>query len=71
MQKRLIPVLKKAKLPTICELDFDRVVEAMSHDKKKEGSTIHYVYVEDIGSFELRVSEFSDFVKMLKENKGI
>ncbi len=70
-RERLIPVLKKAKLPATCEVDFDRVIEAMSHDKKKAGSAIHYVYVEDIGSFELRTQEFSDFVKMLKEYKGI
>ena len=71
VRARLIPTLEKAKLPTSFDIDFDKVVEAMSHDKKKDRNNIHYIYVDEIGSFCENTVEFSDFVTMLKENNGI
>ena len=51
---RLLPVLKKAGLPT--EPDFDRaaVWDAMQHDKKAGAGTVDIVTVDEIGHGEIR-----------------
>ena len=53
VRDRLIPILKKLSLPTDCELDPDKIYEAMIHDKKAAGDTVSIVKVNEIGSFEI------------------
>ena len=53
VRERLIPILKKLSLPTCCELDPDKIYEAMIHDKKAAGGTVSIVRVNEIGSFEI------------------
>ena len=67
VRARLTAILEKTGLPTTIQVDLDRVLDAVSHDKKMEGSTIHYIYVPEIGTFEMRSSSLTDFRKMAKE----
>ncbi len=65
---RLIPVLKKAGLPTEAGLPADEVLAPVAHDKKADGDSIRYIYVEKIGSFEERRMPLSEFCRTVKES---
>ena len=67
VRRRLVAVLTKVGLPTHTELDFDLVFDAVKHDKKADGDSIHYVYVPKIGEFELRQSSLEEFRAVAKE----
>ena len=67
VRARLLKVLKKVGLPTTVDADLDRVLEAVAHDKKMEGDTIHYVYVPEIGQFEFRSAPLAEFKTLAKE----
>ena len=54
-------------LPTAIEVDIDRVLNAVAHDKKMEGDTIHYVYAPEIGQFEFRSATLAEFKTLAKE----
>ena len=66
VRARLIPVLKKLKLPTSINADPKKIIYAMSHDKKMAGDKISVVRVEKIGSFEIKKVDFSEFSKEIK-----
>lgn len=53
VRKRLLSVLKKENLPTKCDADTDKVIEAVIHDKKAEDNIIVTIQVEKIGSYKL------------------
>lgn len=53
VRTRLIPVLKRLRLPTEIKGDLEAMLSAASHDKKCEGDEISVVYVKQVGSFEL------------------
>ena len=67
VRERLVRVLDRAGLPTSTDADIDTVLDAVSHDKKVDGDTIHYVYVPEIGQFELRSAPLAEFRRMAKE----
>lgn len=67
VKNRLIPVLKKLNLPTEINYDTDKIIEAMSHDKKMAGNEITVVYVPSIGEFEMKTMPFSELSKQFKE----
>lgn len=64
--KRLVPVLLKLGLPTRLPLSADEIIEAMSHDKKRDGDKITIVYVPEIGRFEFKEMDFSAFAEQIK-----
>ncbi len=66
-RRRLLPVLKKAGLPTRAEFDLSVALDAMAHDKKMAGSEMHYVYLPEIGRFELKKAPLDDVKAMIKE----
>ena len=68
VRERLVGVLQKAGLPTTTNIDIDAALAAVSHDKKMEGSTIHFVYVPEIGSFEFRKASLEDFASIVKNS---
>ncbi len=68
VRDELIPVLENAGLPTKLDFDVSEVLSLISHDKKREGQKIHYVYVSKIGEFELKTAELSSFCDMVKGN---
>ncbi len=54
VRERLRAVLAKLGLPTECQYDREKIASAVAHDKKLSGDTLSAVYVENIGSFEIR-----------------
>lgn len=54
VRDRLIPVLKKLKLPYLYSGDIDTALELMSHDKKADGSCVDAVFVEEVGKYEIK-----------------
>ena len=65
IRKRLIPVLKKASLPTEHDFDKEKVYEAATHDKKASGGKVSLVKVEKAGSFIIEETELSELKKMI------
>ncbi len=51
---RIEKILNVLNIPVKYEFDFDEALDAVTHDKKLNGSTISTVYVSKIGSYELR-----------------
>ncbi len=66
VRERLLKVLGSLDLPVSHKVSAERIVEAMSHDKKKQGDSITLVKVEKAGSFILAQMSFSE----LKEEIG-
>ncbi|MBR2316205.1 MAG: 3-dehydroquinate synthase [Clostridia bacterium] len=67
VRERLIPVLRKLNLPTEFSADYGMVAEAMKHDKKKSGDRITVIYVEEIGSFQMKDIGFDELAQIMKE----
>ena len=65
-RERLKGLLTRVGLPTACECDTDTVLQALAHDKKADGDSIHYVYVPEIGTYELRSARIADFQQTVK-----
>ncbi len=54
VRNRLLPVLSSLGLPTVLSGDLEEMLGLASHDKKRTGDEISVVWVEEVGSFELR-----------------
>lgn len=63
---RLTEVLKKLNLPICVDTDCEKIIETMHHDKKMAGDNISVVYVENIGSFDIKTKSFTEFSKEIK-----
>lgn len=50
VRQRLLTVLERLGLPVSCDLDADRVYQAMLHDKKAASGQINVVRVDSVGS---------------------
>lgn len=48
--------------------DTEKAISAITHDKKLDGDSINYVFVEKIGEFEFRQSSLSDFCETIRKN---
>lgn len=68
VRERLIPVLRKLKLPTEFSADAESIIEAMKHDKKKSGDRITVIYVEIPGSFEMKDIAFSELTENMRKS---
>lgn len=64
---RLIAILKKLNLPTETEINAERIIAVMKHDKKLSGDDITVIYVPQIGEFSMKTMPFSEFSKEIKE----
>ena len=51
VRARLLPVLEKLGLPTVCGADPGSVMQAVLHDKKMYAGKARAVFVEEVGSF--------------------
>jgi 3-dehydroquinate synthase len=47
--KRVTGLLEKLKLPTFIDIDMNAMLDALKKDKKREGDSIHFILLEDIG----------------------
>lgn len=54
VRARLLKVLAKLSLPTTASFDADKVVEAMTHDKKVSAGRLTAVFVENIGNYVMK-----------------
>jgi 3-dehydroquinate synthase len=69
VRARLVPVLKKAGLPTELKLyedDLREVMTAVSHDKKSAVGGIDAVLVHEVGSFEIKKLTLSEIEEKTK-----
>jgi 3-dehydroquinate synthase len=67
---RLIPILKSLDLPISMGRSADEVFEALMTDKKKQGDSIHFVFLEDFGTtkvIKVPVAELKQMMKVLGE----
>ena len=67
VRERILSVLKKTGLPTDLQFDADRVYEAVTHDKKADGDTIHVICAPTIGSYEMKKVSLAEFRQTIKE----
>ena len=67
VRERLIPVLKRLNLPCEIDIDTQKIIDTMSHDKKMAGDAISVIFVENVGLFDIRKLKFSDFSNKIKE----
>ncbi|MBQ7173770.1 MAG: 3-dehydroquinate synthase [Clostridia bacterium] len=66
VQKRLVSVLEKYRLPTRYEGAIEPVLSAALHDKKRAGDTLTVVFVNEPGNYELKKLSFSDWKKEVR-----
>ena len=57
VRARLLPVLEKLHLPTSCDMDPEKVLGAMKHDKKAAGGRITIVETDRIGTYYLESAD--------------
>ena len=57
VRARLLPVLEKLHLPTSCDMDPEKVLGAMKHDKKAAGGRIAIVETDRIGTYYLESAD--------------
>lgn len=68
VRNRLLTVLEKLSLPTkIDGYDVDILVNASAHDKKRSGNDITVVYVNEIGQFEFKKMNFSEYEEIIRQ----
>ncbi|MBQ8431709.1 MAG: 3-dehydroquinate synthase [Clostridia bacterium] len=70
VRERLIPVLAALGLPTVVEGDLETILNIAAHDKKRSGSDISVVWVESIGSCEIRRMPLEEWKQMIRTNLG-
>ena len=66
VRERLIPLLKKAGLPTEVKYDRDAVCSAMLHDKKFSGSNITVIKVDTVGEFIMEKITSEELAELVK-----
>jgi len=54
IEGRIKKILVKLNLPTKASFDFEKAMDAVTHDKKTNGAAVSAVYVSKIGTYELR-----------------
>ena len=67
VRERLIPVLEKAGLPTSIRVDADSIIGAMMHDKKFNGENVTVIFVNTVGSFEMKSLSRDELIRIAKE----
>ena len=67
IRPRLIALLESYHLPTRYEGDLLPVLDAVAHDKKMAGDSIRYVYVEEVGKYEIRSATLPEYAQLVKE----
>ena len=65
VKNRLEKVLKGLNLPTKCEINADKLIELIAHDKKKSGDSVSVIYVSKIGSFDIKKMNLSELKEVI------
>ncbi len=66
VRARLVPVLESLGLPTAVSGELDRILEALTHDKKADGKDIAVVTVPQVGTFEIKKIPLDEYVQQVK-----
>lgn len=67
MRDEVAKVLAKYDLPSKSPVPAEKLTEAMSHDKKVDGTFINAVFVPEAGKSEMKKLKFEDFANLIKE----
>ncbi len=70
IRPRVIEVLKKCKLYQTPEYDWEKIAEAVLHDKKADGNTVTVTMVSEAGSFEMKEINCFDLIERAKKVLG-
>lgn len=63
---RLTGLLEKLKLPASFDINMDDVLDALGKDKKREGDSIHFILLEDIGKAVIQEIPIKEIETVLK-----
>ena len=66
IRPRVVNVLKKCNLYNLIDFDWDKISEAMFHDKKADGDTVTVTTVGEIGKYEMKTLKCSQVIEMAK-----
>ena len=66
VRERLLPVLKKLDLPSTLDIDVDAALRVASHDKKRAGANISVIFVEEIGSYEIKKMSLEEWYAQIR-----
>ena len=67
VRTRLVEVFKKYSLPYTINITPEELTNALRHDKKADSVGVNAVEVNNIGKFNFRFVEFSEFDEIIKE----
>ena len=67
VRERLRRVLERLQLPTELGGDLDAMLDAAAHDKKREGDSISVIWVEHIGSCEVKRLPLADWKREIRD----
>lgn len=67
-REKIISLLKKYDLPYSYEINKEKVLELIMHDKKKYGEKINIIYVEKIGSCTLKSLTINEIREIIEKN---
>ena len=70
-KERIYNVLEKYELPTDTNIPFEKISQAVIHDKKAAGSHITFVCVNSIGTFEFATEKTEDFLDRIKRRQAV
>lgn len=65
VKQRIKTALLRLNLPVECEINSDEIIDIMSHDKKKSGDSISLIWVNKIGSFEIKKISFNELKEVI------
>lgn len=69
VRARLIPVLQKYSLPVSTDIAPEKLYEVLLHDKKADGGYINAVFVNSVGSFEIKKLRSDELLQIMKDKK--
>lgn len=64
--ERLVSILQSVSLPTALTHSVEEVFEALLSDKKKQGDSIHFVFIEDFGKTLIKKIPVAELKQMMK-----
>ena len=67
VRERLLPLYARYGLPVAFTGDTEKVIAALSHDKKLDGGCMRAVYVPRVGSFEIEEEPLAAFAARVRE----
>lgn len=66
VRPRVVEVLKKCNLYRNLDYDWQKIAEAIFHDKKADGDLVSVTTVREIGSFEMKKMKCADVIELAK-----